>query len=347
MAIKRIISEIKKYWNYLRTRRFAPLYAFFAILLFLAIWTVYVPRDFFYKQPEVFKAEKGMGDDEIGVELERLGIISNNWIFSFYVIITGNHSSLQAGNYNLSPNMSIAQIVSKMVRGDVIKQKLTILEGWDARDIGKYLEAKKFCTQAELLKAAQKDFSSDFLFLKGEPEEIGVEGFIFPDTYEISGTDGAEDFVKGTLANFDKKLNPELRQEIAKQKKSIFEIVTMASIIEKEVRTLEEKKIVSGILWKRMNIGMPLQVDSTINYITNGNDPSVTIKDTKIDSPYNTYKYPGLPLGPISSPGMDSIMAAIYPQKTSYLYYLSSPTGKTIFSKTLTEHNAAIAKYLK
>ena len=122
----------------------------------------------------------------------------------------------------------------------------------------------------------------------------------------------------------------------------------MASILEKEVVSLHDKKIVAGILWKRIANGVPLQVDSTINYITQKNNASVSVKDTDIDSPYNTYKYSGLPKGPISNPGIDSIMAAIYPTKSQYWYYLSADgTGKTIFSQTLEEHAAAIAKYLK
>jgi len=122
----------------------------------------------------------------------------------------------------------------------------------------------------------------------------------------------------------------------------------MASMIEKEVQTPEDKKMVSGILWKRITEGMPLQVDATVNYITGKHDKGVQIKDTVIDSPYNTYKYYGLPKGPISNPGMDSIQAAIYPQKSVYWYYLSATkTGETIFSKTLEEHNLAISKYLK
>ena len=121
----------------------------------------------------------------------------------------------------------------------------------------------------------------------------------------------------------------------------------MASLIEKEVKTPEDKKIVSGILWKRLENSIPLQVDATISYITGKKGDSVSIEETKIDSPYNTYKYKGLPLGPISNPGLESIIASIYPENSDYWYYLSTPEGKTIFSKTLEEHNIAKAKYLK
>ena len=118
----------------------------------------------------------------------------------------------------------------------------------------------------------------------------------------------------------------------------------MASLLEKEVRTLDDKKIASGILWKRLGVGMPLQLDATVNYITGKSDASVLFKDAKIDSPYNTYKYKGLPKGPISNPGIDSIMAAIYPIQTKYWFYLSD--GITHFSETLQQHNAAKRRYL-
>ena len=122
----------------------------------------------------------------------------------------------------------------------------------------------------------------------------------------------------------------------------------MASLLEKEVKTLSDKKIVSGILWKRLNADMPLQLDSTVNFATGKSDASCSLKDTQINSPYNTYKCYGLPKGPISNPGIDSILAAIYPKSTDYWYYLSaSGTGQTIFSKTLDEQNSAKVKYLR
>jgi UPF0755 protein len=190
----------------------------------------------------------------------------------------------------------------------------------------------------------QKDYSSEFDFLQDKPENESIEGYLFPDTYQIAKGESCEEMLNTMLSNFDKKLTLNLRTEIKNQRKSIFDVVIMASLIEKEVRTFDDKKIVSGILWKRMAVGMPLQLDATINYITGKSDPSATIKDTKIDSPYNTYKYKGLPKGPISNPGINSIIAAIYPSQTDYWYYLAD--GRTIFSKTLEEHNAAAKMYL-
>lgn len=139
----------------------------------------------------------------------------------------------------------------------------------------------------------------------------------------------------------------DLRKEIEKQGKTIFEIITMASLLEKEVRTMEDKKMVSAVLWKRLEASMPLQVDATIIYITGKKTTKVSISETKIDSSYNTYRYKGLPIGPICNPGLDSIKAAIYPESSEYWYYLSTPEGETVFSETFKEHNIAKAKYLR
>jgi UPF0755 protein len=289
--------------------------------------------------------QKGWGENKISGDLQKLGIIRSSYFFKFYNTVSLQRSSLQAGRYNLSPRDSIYDIAKKMAQGDVIKDNVVILEGWTVFDIGKYLQSKGICDQDYFISLAQKDYSNQFDFLADKPKSAGLEGYLFPDTYQISKDETCEDILNLMLNNFGEKLTPDLRAEIKNQKKSIFDIVTMASLLEKEVRTLSDKKIVSGILWKRISIGMPLQLDCTVNYVTGKSDASCTIADTKINSPYNTYMHPGLPKGPISNPGIDSITAAIYPTATNYWYYLSD--GKTIFSETLEQQNAAKAKYLK
>src|SRR3989344_5547715 len=279
-----------------------------AIIFLFFIYAIYIPKSPSDSPLVVYTIQKGMNSKSIAFDLESQGIINNSLFFRAYVIIFGQWPSLQAGSYDVSPSMSISSIVKKFVSGDVKKIYITIIEGWNLQDISEYFEKEKLYLK------------TDFLDLTN------------PSTSSGQGKDWSQDidFLKD------------------KQKKSIFQIITMASIIEKEVILLEDKKIVAGILWKRINAGIPLQVDATINYITGKNDPGVSIKDTTIDSPYNTYKYYGLPKGPISNPGMDSILAAIYPTKTDYWYYLSADdTGKTIFSKTLDEHNIAVTKYLR
>jgi len=320
---------------------------FVLLILFFICFEIYMPINPFSSDTITYTAQKGWGDDEIAKDLEKLDIIRSNFFFRFYVVASFQHSRLQAGKYILSPKMSIYDIAKKMAQGDVIKNKLTILEGWDTRDISEYLEKKGVCKKDEFSNLAKENYSNEFEFLKGLPKGVGLEGYLFPDTYEVSEVEDCQDVLKMMLSNFDLKITKEIKDKISQQKKSLFQIVTMASIIEKEVSIQKDKKIVSGILWKRFEAGMPLQVDCTINYITGKSDPGATLKDLKIDSPYNTYKYKGLPKGPISSPGINSIEAAISPTKTAYWYYLAGYDGATIFSKTLAEHNMARSMYLK
>ena len=316
----------------------------FLLLVFVFVcFQIYVPVNPSSHEKINFTVQKGWGDSEIAVALQKMGIIRSSYFFKLYAILSFNHSSLQAGEYSLSPKMSVYQIAGKMAKGDVIRDNVVILEGWNIKDIGKYLESKNICKQDYFISLTKKDYSNQFDFLKDKPKSSDIEGYLFPDTYEISKGGTCEDVLTAMLTNFGQKLTPAMRAEIKSQKKSIFDIVTTASLLEKEVATLTDKKIVAGILWKRMSIGMPLQLDSTIIYITGNID--IYAKDKKIDSPYNTYKYRGLPKGPISNPGVDSITGAIYPTKTSYWYYLTD--GKTIFSETLEQHNEAKEKYLK
>lgn len=313
------------------------------LIVFFVCFEVYIPVNPGSNENITFTVEKGWGDNEIAANLQKLGLIRSAYFFKLYAILSLKHSQLQAGEYNLSPKMSVYEIASIIAQGNVIKDRLVILEGWSTKDIAQYLESKGICSQDYFISLTQKDYSDQFDFLQDNPKDVNLEGYLFPDTYEIGKGETCEDILSKMLTNLGQKLTPALRTEIVNQKKLIFDIVTMASLLEKEVRTLDDKKIVSGILWKRIATGMPLQLDSTIVYIT-GN-PDISVKDKTIDSPYNTYKYYGLPKGPISNPGIDSITAAIYPTQTNYWYYLTD--GKTIFSETLDQHNAAKAKYLQ
>jgi UPF0755 protein len=318
-----------------------------ALIVIYVATLVYLPSNKSL-EAKIITIEKGQTSKETSLELKNNGLISSSNAFYFYSILTNNFRKIQAGDYLISSQMSVHQILKIMTNGEISKQTITLIEGWDLEEIGDYLETKQICTKQEFIDSANnKKWTEEFSFLKDKPEELSLEGYIFPDTYYINMKASADDIIELVLKEFESKLTDQMINDIKKQNKTIFEIITMASMIEKEVRTIDDKKIVSGVLNKRLDIGMALQVDATVLYAMNQEKETVYIKDTKIDSPYNTYKYRGLPLGPISNPGTDSINAAIYPTKTNYLYYLSTKDGKTIFSRTLEEHNIAKAKYLK
>ncbi len=338
----------------------------FAIFFFLAIsisaffyYGFYFSKDNLSEE-KFFIINTGDGLSTIGKNLEKEGIIKKDYFFLIYGVITEKGKSLKPGNYVLRSNMSISEIMDKLSQGD--GEKITIIEGWNLRDIALFLEKNGYGTKEEFYEIAGKppfykdgivksqesrDVSFDFEFLEDLPLDLPLEGYIFPDTYFISQGTPMDDIVYSFLSNFDRKINEEIRKEIEKNEMSFFEIITIASLIEKEVIDYNEKKIVSGIIQKRMKEGMRLQLDATITYLTGRRSVSIPLKETRIDSPYNTYVYSGLPKGPICNPGIESIKAALRPKKSDYFYYLSKPNGETVFSETHKEHVDAKNKYLR
>lgn len=284
------------------------------------------------KAPErVFEVKKGEGAETIARNLESQKIITNKNYFLFYLWQGGNMAKLQAGKYSLSASRNVKDIADKIIAGDAIKEEIsiTIPEGFRLKEIEDRLVEKNIIKKGTL--------------------QNSLEGYLFPDTYNFSAEKLpllTDDVVKKILDNFNKKTS-NLKEQAKSKNIDFRDIVIMASILEKEVRTPEDMKTVSGLLWKRISIGMPMQVDATIAYITGKKTGEITYDDLKIDSPYNTYTNKGLPPGPISNPGLVALDAALNPTQNDYLYYLSKPTGETVFSKTLEEHNRAKNLYLR
>ena len=333
--------------------------AIVVLIVFFLIQKTFLPKNFQGVESSLFLIEKGENLFSISERLKENELIENTFLFNSYIIVSGNHANLQAGQYFLNQNMSIFQIAQKIIEGETVKEVVTIPEGWNLRDIAWFFENKGFFQAEEILEvtgfpAIDYSVTNDILdlvvfqeydFYQDKLSCVSLEGYLFPDTYELEKDFSVEDFIKKALDNFEKKIDNNLREEIKTQDKTIFGIVTMASLIEREARTKNDKEIISGILWKRLQIGMPLQVDATILYFT-GKKITILKEDLSTSSPYNTYQNRGLPLGPICNPGMESILASVNPQSSDYWYYLSAPQGEIIFSKTLNEHNMAKAKYL-
>lgn len=245
---------------------------------------------------------------------------------------------------------------------------IQILEGWTSRDIGQYFERQGRWQSEEFLERAGfpqvdyrsskempalKDWSSDFSFLKDKPEYYGLEGYLFPDTYRIYSTSTVDEVIEKMLVNFDRKLTPQMRADIEKQGKSIYAVITMASLIEKEAPLNygqgdnRDARIISGIFWRRLKIGQGLQSDATLSYILSDTKAQHSGQELEIDSPYNTYKYRGLPPGPICNPGILAIKAAIYPLATDYNYFLTTSDRRVIYARTYDEHLQNKYQYLR
>ena len=186
-----------------------------------------------------------------------------------------------------------------------------------------------------------------FPILQDKPLGRCLEGYLFPDTYEIYVHATTTGIVTAMLSNLEKKLSPEIRAEIAAQGKTIFEVLVTASLIEKEVHGKEDKETVAGIIEKRLSAGIPLQLDATVVYLTRKRSTAVSLEELRIDSAYNTYQNTGLPIAPIANPGLESILAVLSPKENPYWYYLSTPDGTTLFSATFQEHSIKKAKYLR
>lgn len=305
-------------------------------------------------EDKIFIIKNGEGVKRIGSNLFQEGLIKSKFYFEVYVWRNKKEGDLQAGEYSLSPKLSIEEIVKIISSGEALSKEtsIKIIEGWNIKDINKYLTEKGFVKDAEFIEAAKKSSKEindlKFDFLADMPRDVSLEGFLFPDTYRVFNSSSPDDIIKKMLFNFDGKLTDQMRSDIKKQEKNIYEIITMASIIEKEVRSVKDMKIVSGIFWDRIKNGQALESCATLAYILGINKPQYTIEDTKIESPYNTYQNAGLPPAPISNPGLNAITAAIYPESTDYNYFLSSSdTGETIFSKTYEEHLRNKKKFLK
>ncbi len=298
-----------------------------------------------------FVIEKGEGVKEIAANLEKSGLIKSAFYFETYVWREKIEKKLQAGEYLLKENMPISEIVEILIKGEIIsnQKKITVIEGWKINDIGEYLQESKIISAKEFETAAKnwRGENYQYYFLKNLPKKAGLEGFLFPDTYFVYEDASAEDIIDKMLKNFDKYLTKEMRQEIEKQNKSLFEIITMAGILEKEVRIDKDRKIAAGIFYKRIEDGIPLESCATVAYILGEDKRQYSFEDTRIESLYNTYLNKGLPPGPICNSGESAIKAAIWPEKSEYNFFLSKEDGETVFSETLEEHNSAKAKWVR
>jgi UPF0755 protein len=297
---------------------------------------------------KIFVISKGDGNATIGKNLQKEGLISNNLYFYFYVRTHGLLNKLYPGDYLLSGNMTIPEITAIITNPKKTYEKVTLIEGWTAKQMADELNSHGFEGDAflALINNPPKEIVSQFAVLSDKPAQASLEGYLFPDTYYFSKDATAEGIFKKILQNTDTKINSDILAEVKNQNKSFFEVLTMASIVEKEVRTDADRALVAGIFWNRIKIGQALQSDATLTYILGDKDAAHSGAQLATDSPYNSYQNKGLPPGPISNPGLASIIAAIHPRDSAYNYFLSDPaTGKTVFSKTFEEHVANKAKY--
>ena len=293
----------------------------------------------------------GQGSTEIGYALAAAGVVKNPWLFIGYAYVSGQGSRLQPGSYRLPKNLTVRQLANRLSQISQSRRRseiqITIPEGWSNREISAYLEKQGVVTAEEFNQVVQHKAAwwDEYDFLSSRPVDRDLEGYLFPDTYKIFTDATAKDLVRKMLDNFGRKVTPKLREEIAQQGKTLHEVLTFASIIEREVPDGPDRPKVAGVFAKRLEIGMPLQSDATVNYVTGKKEPRPSADDLRQESLYNTYIHKGLPPGPINNPGLSAIVAALNPESVPYLYYLTTPEGVVIYSRTHDEHVQAKARY--
>lgn len=296
---------------------------------------------------KTFVITKGSSAVLIGNKLEEEGFIKNSFVFKLYVQFTGKQQKIQAGEYRLSPSWNLLKIVDQFTKGPG-EIWVTIPEGLRREEI-----AERVINSFGLNVEDANIFRSEFINLTKDKE-----GFLFPDTYLFSQMSTASLVVNKLTQTFEKKVDEKLLSEINKSTYSLEEVITVASLVERETRNDSERPLVAGIIYKRLEADWPLQIDASVQYavsstrcIKNVKDcdwwPGLTKEDIQINSSFNTYKNTGLPLQPISNPGINSINAAIYPEVSPYWFYLHDSKGIIHYAKTIEEHNLNIGTYLR
>jgi len=290
----------------------------------------------------------GDGVGKIGQILEEENLIRSSYAFKFYTFFRGASSQLKPGRYIVSPSLNMSEIVRLLVDGPADIEVL-IHEGKTLKEVDSQFASLGLIDAGSLASYDVEALKQKYPFLERVKT---LEGFLFPDTYRFSTDSTTEDIVKKLLDNFQYKAGSAFSFETSEEDKDWYNDLILASLIEREVPFSEDRRIVAGIIKKRLDVGMGLQIDATVIYAKcNGvfeNCPRLTPDDFLIQSPYNTYRYQGLPPAPIANPGLDAILAARNPQNTKYWYYLSDPeTKNTIFAATLAEHNRNKARYLR
>ncbi len=299
--------------------------------------------------PVTFVVNEGDTATSVAVRLQQMGLINDATLFSLLIRHRGADQQIEAGEYELRANMTMDEIIVALQHAPVQEEIVRIPEGWRAEQIAELLTAQGVVDGQEFLTLVRSGVSSvdyDFLLRRPPGSPSSLEGFLYPDTYRIPRKATAADLIDIVLRTFDQNVTADMRQQATERGLTMYEVVTVASIVEREAVLAEERPLIASVYFNRLAQGMHLQADPTVQYAL-GYQPltgqwwktPVTLEEyEKVDSPYNTYLYPGLPPGPICNPSLDSIRAALAPAETNYLFFIAKGDGSHAFATTYEEH---------
>lgn len=296
------------------------------------------------KKDYVVYIESGDSARMFANKLSEKGLNFNTFIFSKLINLRNVDQKIKVGQYSFIGPISMWQVVEQIATTKSTEVKITLIEGWSAKQIATYLEKQGIIKTDEFLDYINnppKSLYSKYTFLNNQK---GLEGYLFPDTYFVYKNITTEELVDLFLKTFEKKVGPEFN---GNWPLDFYNKLTLASIVQGEVGNNKDMAMVADIFIKRLNVDMPLQSDATVNYITGKGMASPLISDTEIQNPYNTYRNKGLPPTPISNPGVQAIKAVISPLANPYYFFLTTKEGEAIYSKNFNEHVANKNKYLK
>jgi UPF0755 protein len=302
-------------------------------------------------EPVRLTVAEGESARDIGRALERAGVVRSSRLFEVVVGITGVGSALEAGDYEFERDMPAVMVVQRIAQGRTVSRQVNIREGLRIEEIGELLEREGVVARQAFLDALVKSQYRE-PFLADVPSE-SLEGFLFPATYEFARETTADQVVATLLRGFQD--NVAARLQLEGQDMTLAQAVTLASIVEREAATDEERPVIASVFLNRLRLGIALQADPTVQYALAADPASVeaygwwklglTFDDLEIDSPYNTYVHAGLPPGPIANPGFDAIRAVVQPERTNYLFFVARNDGTHVFAETLEEHLNNVRQY--
>jgi UPF0755 protein len=298
-----------------------------------------------YTEEEIFfTVERGRGGASIADSLEELGVIRDRRLFILALRYLDRSGSLQAGEYRFSEPHSTFEVIERLTAGDIFTFAVTVPEGLTLEETAELL-ARQGLWEAAALRASFEDATP---IAELDPDATSLEGYLYPTTYHFTRNVEPPEIARTMVAQFQKTFDPSRRSRARELDLTPRQVVTLASVIEKETGDPDERPLIGSVFWNRIERGMPLQSDPTVIYalkLQGRFDGNLRRADLELDSLYNTYRYPGIPPGPIASPGEASIDAVLEPESTSYVYFVSRNDGTHHFSSTYSEHLAAVRKF--
>jgi UPF0755 protein len=303
---------------------------------------VYVDRELPAQQTDVI-IPRGATFSEVVSALDQKHVLQHTIAFRLLARLRHAEPLVKAGEYRFPAHQTSDSVLERLVRGEQFAVWVTIPEGYTAREIAKTLADRALGDPG----AYDHAFLHQGGIIVGGARTPNLEGYLFPSTYLIPIDDGPEQVAKILTDQFRQELPPDASARAKALGRTVPEVVTIASLIEREGKVDEDRPLIASVIYNRLRLGMPLEVDASIEYTFPEHHDVITKRDLQIDSPYNTYRHTGLPPTPIANPGKAALDAAFRPAKSDYLYYIAKPDGHSVFAKTLQEHNANVERYLK